>query len=209
LNLNQRHRPGHHGHRSPPGQQRSAHTIQRLPDNLDGAITILNRGGGPINNFDCRVGAATALHVTNMSMLGNCWIQGAPSVRSTTVQCAEDISVFDVSDELNINNTDDMHDIDTPAVTVRLNGVTPTGRGGKVTTTSGAIAATFPRAGGYDQRQEPGQAAQEGALSSGCTKQGRLMLRRSRQGTGLRAYRGRGTDYVGESCDSNVIIAYQ
>jgi hypothetical protein len=135
-------------------------------------------------------------------------------VRSTTVQCAEDISVFDVSDELNINNTDDMHDIDTPAVTVRLNGVTPTGRGGKVTTASGAIAATFPRAGGYviNARSPVKGSVQEGALPSGCTKQGDAPNAKTvvcGKGPSYELIAGAAPDYVGEPKDSNVTIAYQ
>jgi hypothetical protein len=194
-----------------------ADTIVRLPDNFDGALTILNRGGGPINNFDLKVefvGAASALHVTNQSILGNCWIQGAPSVRSTTVQCGEDISVFDVGDELNINNTDTSHDGDTPAITLRLSSISPTGRGGRVSTASGTIAATFPSAGGYviNAKSPVKGVVQEGGLPGGCNKQEASPSAKTiscGNGPSYELVAGAAPDYIGQPKDNNVLLSYQ
>ena len=193
-----------------------ADAVVKLPDDFDGVLTVVNQGGGPLNNFNVKVefvGRASALAITNQSQLGNCWVQGAPSVRSTTVQCGEDISVFDVSDELNINNTETMHDAQTPAVTLRLAAVSPNGRGGKVTTASGGIAATFPRAGGYvlNAKSPVKGAVQEGPLPPNCAKQEAGPNAKTIScGTGP-AYEltaGAAPNYVGQPEDSNVALSY-
>jgi hypothetical protein len=125
----------------------------RLPDSFDGSLAITNAGDGPLNEFDVRVeyvAQATALDVRNQSRLGNCWVAGNPTVQSTGVSCAGYISVFDVSDKIEIVNTGGYHaGADSPAITLRLAKVSATSSGGTVTSASGSIAATFPRAGGF------------------------------------------------------------
>jgi hypothetical protein len=193
-----------------------ASAVVRLPDNFDGPLTIINRGGGPINEFDLKVefvGAATALSVTNQSLLGNCWIQGAPSVRRTTVQCGEHISVFDVSDELDITNTDTSHGGAAPAITVRLASVSPTSRGGKVSSASGSINATFPRVGGYvlNAKSPVKGVVQEGGLPAGCAKQEASASAKTIScGTGpsYELIAGAAPDYVGPPKDSNLLLSF-
>ena len=191
--------------------------IVRIPDNFDGPINIVNHGGGPLNHFDVRVefvGRASAISVTNNSQLGSCWVQGAPSVRSTTVQCGEEISVFDVSDEVNINNVEKRHDAQTPAVTLRLAGVSPGSRGGRVTTASGAIAATFPAAGGYviaAKSPVKGQVS-EGAAPASCTKEAANPAAKTiKCGNGpvYELTAGATPDYIGAPSDSNVLLEYR
>jgi hypothetical protein len=194
-----------------------ADAIVRLPDNFDGALTVVNRGDGPLNNFDLKVdfvGAAHALSITNNSLLGNCWVQGAPSVKSTTVQCGEDISVFDVADGVSIHNTDTSHDVDTPAITLRMNAISPGSGGGKVTTASGSIQATFPRAGGYviNARSPVKGVVQEGGLPPGCAKQEsgpNAKVVTCGRGPSYELTAGATPDYVGPPKDSNVVLSYQ
>jgi hypothetical protein len=123
-----------------------ADTIVRVPDDFDGGVTIVNHGSGSLNNFDVKVefvGRASALNVTNSSQLGGCWIQAAPTVRSTTVQCAEQISVFDVADDVNITNTEPRHDAEQPAIVLRLASVSPNSRGGRVSAASAGAAPDY------------------------------------------------------------------
>jgi hypothetical protein len=152
-----------------------ADTIVRIPDDFDGVLTIMNRGDGPLNDFDVRVdhvGRASALNVTNQSILGDCTIQGAPSVKSTTVRCAERISVLDVSDAVTIENAEEMSD--GVAVTLRLAGVAPTSPGGRIATNSGSIAVTLPGAGGYvvNAKSPVKGQVREGTLPRGCAVRG-------------------------------------
>ena len=149
--------------------------VVRVPDTFNGPINIVNRAGGPVNHFDVKadfVGQATAINVQNSATLGACYIQGAPSVRSTTVQCRNAITVLDVSDAVNI--TTDKRDFDggTAAITLRMAG-TAAG-GGKVHSASGGIVATFPAAGGYVLATRTIRGlVQEGALGANCAKQER------------------------------------
>ena len=158
----------------------------------------MNHGDGPLNHFDVKVeflARASAVSITNHADLGNCWVQGAASVRNTTVQCAEDISVFDVSDEVSITNTETMHDADTAAVTLRMVGITPGTRGGKVTgrfrhhsrdlSENGRLRFECAVAG---QRDRPG-----GRRAAELRKAASVAERKDdplRQRAGLRAHRG-------------------
>jgi hypothetical protein len=153
-----------------------ADAIVGLPDGFDGTLTVLNRGDGPLNEFDLKVdhvGRATAVSITNQSQLGGCWLRGAPTVRSTTVACNESISVFDVSDDVSITNGDDHHDARSPAITLRMAAASPNSRGGSITSASGSILATFPAAGGFtiDARSPVQGNVQEGALPAVCQVQ--------------------------------------
>jgi hypothetical protein len=134
-------------------------------------------------------------------------------VHSTTVQCDDVISVFDVSDEVNITYTEQSHDADGPAVTLRLASVSPNSRGGRVTTASGPIAATFPRAGGYVlSAKSPVQGnVQEGGPPPGCAKQEapRAKTITCGRGPSYELVAGSGPDYIGQPKDNNVVLSYQ
>ena len=191
--------------------------VVRLPDVFDGPLSIVNRGDGPLNNFEIKVesvGRATALSVTNSSLLGGCWIQGSPTVRTTTVQCGETISLFDVSDEINVTSSETRHDPANPAITLRVASVGPGSRGGRIHAASGAVAATFPRSGGYvlNARSPVQGAVQEGALPAGCTLNASAPNNKSVTCGGGPAYEivaGAQPDYVGQPPVSNVVLSYQ
>jgi hypothetical protein len=194
-----------------------ANVVVRLPDDFDGPLTILNRGDGPLNEFDVKVefvGRAVSLGVTNQSQLGTCWIQGAPSVRSTQVECGEDISVFDVSDDVNITNNETMHDTDPPAITLRLNSVSPNSRGGRLLSASGSIVATFPRAGGYvlDAKSPVQGSVQHAAVGQGCAVQGGAANAKTLvcgNGPRYELVAGASPNYAGKPTDNNVILSQQ
>lgn len=194
-----------------------ANVVVRVPDTFDGPLTIVNKGGGPLNNFDIKVdavGRATALSVTNQSTLGACWIQGAPTVRSTTVQCGAGISVFDVSDEVNLTNIDQSHDGPNPAITLRMAAVNAGSRGGRVSTVSGSIAVTFPKAGGYVLRaKSPVKGlVQEGALPPTCQKQEAAPGDKTvtcGAGPAYELLAGSGPNTLGQAADNNVVLAFQ
>lgn len=193
-----------------------ANVVVRVPDGFDGSLTIVNKGGGPLNHFDIKVGAvgkATALSVTNQSSLGACFIQGAPSVRSTTVQCGAGISVFDVSDEVNLSNLDPSHDGPSPAVTLRLAAVNPGTRGGRVTSASGSVAVTFPRAGAYvvNAKSPVKGTVQDGAVPPSCQRQGAPNQKTIRCGAGPAYEIAAGTQpsSLGQPKDHDVVLAVQ
>jgi len=153
-----------------------ANVVVRVPDSFDGPLNVVNRGGGPLNEFNVKVdfvGRATAVSINNQSLLGGCFLRGAPTVRSTTVDCGAEIGVYDVSDAVNITHRDTSRDGPSPAVTLRLAPMPAGSRGGRVTTASGSIAATFPATGGFAvaAKSPVRGGVQEGALPAGCVKQ--------------------------------------
>ncbi len=190
--------------------------IVRVPDTFDGPINVLNRGDGPVNEFGLKiesVGRATALTATNQALLGSCWIQGSPTVRSTTVQCRKGISVFDVSDAVNITNTDASHDSAAPAITLRMAAINPGSPGGTVTAASGSIDATFPRTGGYViQAQSPvAGAVQEGNVPPGCQLNAAAPNNKTLSCGGGPTYRliaGARPDTIGPPKPANVILKF-
>lgn len=150
-----------------------ADVIVRLPDSFDGALTIVNHGNGPVNQFDVRVdgvGRASALALTNKSTLGACFVQGAPSVVRTSVDCGAAVSVFDVSDSVQITSRGSSHSASGPAVSVRL--ARTAAGGGRILSASGGINAVFPQAGGYALTLKSGTpgSVNEGTLPATCTK---------------------------------------
>ena len=124
------------------------------------------------------------------------------------------VSLFDVSDEVNIENTEQRHDESTPAVTLRMHGIAPTSRGGTVTSASGAISATFPAAGGFvlDAKSPVAGIVQEGALPATCTKQesspGAKVITCGR-GPSYQLIAGARPDYIGKPEPSNVVLSFR
>ena len=194
-----------------------ANAIVRLPDQFNGPLNVVNRGAGPINEFEVRiefVGQASALQVTNQSDLGDCWVQGAPSVRSTTVQCGDVVSVFDVSDAVTISNNERRHNARGPAVTLRMASISPGSPGGKITSASGPVNATFPAAGGYTvTAQSPVRGVvQEGALPPACKKSEAGPNNKTiacGQGPTYAITAGTAPSYVKDGQDGNVVLAYR
>lgn len=193
-----------------------ANVVVRVPDQFDGPITIVNKGGGPINNFDVKVqavGRATALAVTNQSSLGACFVQGAPTVRSTTVQCGAGVSVFDVSDEVNITNLDQRHDGPNPAIALRLAAVNAGSRGGRVSSASGSVAVTFPRAAGYvvNAKSPVKGTVHDGALPPTCQRQGAANQKTIACGAGptYEVVAGTQPSTLGQPRDHDVVLAVQ
>ncbi len=192
-----------------------ADVVVRLPDGFDGPLTILNRGDGPLNHFGIRVqsvGRASALTLTNQSLLGDCWVQGAPTVRSTTVQCGDGVSVFDVSDRVDITNRDDGHDDANPAVTLRLASVSPAG-GGRVVSASGHVAVTLPHVGLVVNARSPVHGTvQEGALPAGCTKAETSPAQKTVTCGGGPTYEiiaGEKARSIGQPHDNNVLLSWR
>jgi hypothetical protein len=192
-----------------------ADVIVRLPDTFDGPLTVINRGDGPLNHFDLKVqfvGRASTLAVTNQSILGACWIQGAPTVRNTIVSCADGVSVFDVADKVDITNRDEDHDDPTPAVTVRLAGVSP-GGGGRITSVSGGVAVTFPKAAYVVKGSSPVKGnVREGVLPAGCTKTEASPANKTitcGAGPTYDVIAGSKPDFIGQPKDSDVTFSWQ
>jgi hypothetical protein len=192
-------------------------TIVRVPDDFDGALTVINHGDGPVNEFNVKVahvGKASALMVQNKSMLGDCWIQGAPSIRTTSIQCEERIWVLDVSDQVNIENGETSFDDQGPAITLRLAQISPGSSGGKIITASGSISATFPSSGGYvlHAKSPVMGSIQEGSLPTTCAAQQPAPNAKTiscGQGPSYELLAGARPDYVGQPKESNVLLSYR
>jgi hypothetical protein len=194
-----------------------ADAIVGLPDGFDGTLTVLNRGDGPLNEFDLKVnhvGRATAVSLTNQSQLGGCWLGGAPTVRSTTVACNETISVFDVSDDVSITNGDAHHDARSPAITLRMAAASPNSRGGSITSASGSVVATFPVAGGFtiDARSPVQGNVQEGALPTVCQVEAAsasAKIVRCGAGPTYQIVAGSGPSGLARNQSHDVVLSYQ
>jgi hypothetical protein len=194
-----------------------AGVVVRLPDDFDGALNIVNRGGGPLNEFNVQVdfvGRASAVNINNQSILGSCSLRGAPTVRTTTVDCGDEVAVWDVTDAVTISSRDTSHDGPNPAIQVRLAALPAGSRGGSITSASGAVSVTLPAAGGYVvAAQSPVKGAvQEGALPAGCAKQEASAQNKTitcGQGPTFQVTAGANPGPLGRDRPSDVVLAYQ
>ncbi|MBK7580905.1 MAG: hypothetical protein IPI67_11930 [Myxococcales bacterium] len=146
----------------------------KLPPEFDGNLTVLNQGDGPLANageFDVDIASvqkAATVTLTNKSSLGDCTVQGAPSVLVTSVQCGHKVTVLGVSDDVNI--TTDGAGFDDPSVVLRVASISATAKGGSITVADkGSIEATFPASGNYSVHgSAPKGAVDPGAPPASC-----------------------------------------
>ncbi len=143
-----------------------------LPSNFSGTLTIINHGDGPVQHFDTNVdyvGQAVALNVTGEAGLGDCKIQGAPSVVNTKVDCAKEVDVYDVSDNVTITSREGLPFDDVAAVALRLSSISDTASGGKIHSGDGPVDITFPSGANFSvQASAPNGEVVEGTVPAAC-----------------------------------------
>lgn len=111
-----------------------------LPPEFDGKLALVNASDGPVNPGDIDadfVGAASSLDVATKS-LGDCTVNGAPSVLTTRATCDGEIAITNVSNGGTISSKGLGG-----GVRLVLAGLTD-GAGGNVTTEDGDITVRFP-----------------------------------------------------------------
>jgi hypothetical protein len=112
-----------------------------LPSDFDGELAVRNRSNGPINPGDIDVnfvGEATLLEIQAES-LGDCFVDGAPSVTFTQIFCDGEITLRDGSDNVRIASTGLGG-----GAQVRLSQVGSGAQGGFIETEDGDIEFVLP-----------------------------------------------------------------
>jgi hypothetical protein len=112
-----------------------------LPPEFDGKLELGNESDGPVNPGDIEaefVGAATSLILATGS-LGDCIVNGAPSVGYTRAHCDGEIVLTDVSNGGMISTTGLEG-----SIRLELAGITDGGGGGTISTEDGDITVKFP-----------------------------------------------------------------
>jgi hypothetical protein len=148
-----------------------------LPPDFDGGLVLDNAGLGTLashNEFDVTadyVASATNVRINANSKLSDCYLQGADTVKSTTVTCGDVITVLDVADEVNITSQSNGN-FDDPSVVLRVSSVAAGAKGGSIVTPEGGISATFPSTGDYAvQAYAPNGAVDMGSPPASCNVQ--------------------------------------
>jgi hypothetical protein len=116
-----------------------------LPPEFDGRLSLVNSSDGPVNPGDIEadfVGAASSLELSTKS-LGDCTVNGAPSVLDTRASCDGEIVVTNVSNGGAISSKGLGG-----SVRLVLAGLTDSA-GGSVSTEDGDITLRFPEGGTF------------------------------------------------------------
>jgi len=140
-----------------------------LPSNFAARLVVENRSNGPIDPGNVRVrfvGEATSVSVSTDS-LGDCRIDGAPSVTQTTADCDGAVRISGVTDNVDITTTG----LET-AVSVDLTvaSVSAESGGGTINSEDGDVNLTFPATGDYSILALTNEGViNEGSLPESCT----------------------------------------
>jgi hypothetical protein len=114
---------------------------------------------------------------------------------------------------VNISNDEARHDGPAPLVVFRSAGAVPGMAGGRISTASGSIAISMPRAGGYvvDASSPVRGTVQEGSVPNGCNVQAKGPNAKTIScGSGPRyeVLAGTAPNHIGQPKDSNVLLSY-
>lgn len=112
-----------------------------LPPEFDGKLELGNQSDGPVNPGDIEVEfvAAASSLIFATGSLGDCTVNGAPSVGYTRAHCDGEIVLTNVSNGGMISTTGLGG-----SIRLELAGITDGGGGGTITTEDGDITVKFP-----------------------------------------------------------------
>jgi hypothetical protein len=145
--------------------------VVELPPDFDSALDVRNRSNGPINPGNIRVnfvGSATAVTVRTAE-LGDCTVQGAPTVTRTVADCDGTVEILSVSDDLDVTSTF----LETGrSVNISLASISENATGGSIRADDGNIRMTFPASANFSVMcQTEEGVVNEGDLPEACSVQ--------------------------------------
>jgi hypothetical protein len=160
---------------APYGSSLGTDMVVKLPAGFDARLTVNNRGSGDIGSkgeFDVdidSVASATALDVRAGSNLGDCTVNGAPSVTSSEVHCGSLVKLFNVSDAVNASTSSGVGD----GIELSLAGISANG-GGTIEAENGDIVISLPSTGAYSVQATSSSdgTVTVGTPPAGCTVEG-------------------------------------
>lgn len=136
-----------------------------LPPEFDGALRVVNQGAGNLEEADIDIsddgagsplGSAHSLTVESMG-LGECNINGVPSVTSTTASCRGEIEITNVSDNVTAHADGIASDSDPYMVRVSFAGISADATGGEISTTEGHVELNMPADGNFQITAAPNE----------------------------------------------------
>lgn len=182
-----------------------------LPPEFDGNLTVTNDGHGNAEESNIAVNAVgSAISATLTSYdLGDCDLDGAPSIVNTTVNCDGLIEITNVSDNVTAHSTSAFTDDQLADVRVTFAGISDTATGGTISTKNGRIELGFPLTGNYTivANANADGVVNEGTLPTGCMVSGAGNAKQVTCGTGGASYDiNAGSD---DAFGANIDIGYQ
>ncbi len=124
-----------------------------LPPEFDGAIRVVNRSAGNIDeaNIDIDEGAAASAFSVSMESqgLGDCNLDGAPSIIDTNASCRGRIEITNVSDDVTAYSDGYISSSDPFAIRVHLAGISADASGGEIESTEGNVELNLPPDGNF------------------------------------------------------------
>lgn len=147
-----------------------------LPSDFTGRLVLDNLGAGTFSSggesaYDINaayVASAKEVSLNSPKGISDCTVQGAATVKKTTVTCGDVIKVFGVSDDVTIISKS-KGNFDDPSIELSIASISDTAVGGKITVPEGGILATFPATGTYAvQAWAPNGLVDLGTAPTGC-----------------------------------------
>ncbi|HVJ13943.1 MAG TPA: hypothetical protein VM686_00820 [Polyangiaceae bacterium] len=151
-----------------------------VPPEFDGAIKVVNQAAGEIEEADIAidegaVASAWSVHLQSLG-LGDCDLDGAPTVKDTVVECRGVIEITNVSDDVTAYS-DGLVGSDAPfGVRVFFAAISAEASGGDIESTDGNVELNLPAEGSFQITATPNAdgavnvvTPPDGCLASGNT----------------------------------------
>jgi len=128
-----------------------------LPPEFDGAIDLLNRGGGEINPGNVIVNytaLAHSVYLVNRSSVGDCDLDGAETVTFTKAHCGGNIEIRGISDDVDIVSTGLETGLD---ILVEFASISDDASGGTIKSDDGQVDVIFPKGANFSVDASTGE----------------------------------------------------
>jgi hypothetical protein len=150
----------------------------RLPPEFDGNLKVVNQGFGNVEEADIIVDTVSMspyVYVQSDHGLGDCDVDGAPTVVNTEAYCRGQIEITNVSDNVTADSTGPFTDGDDFAVRVDWAGISDAATGGTIRSDEGHIELDVPSTGNFSiaaTSNVDGAVNEEGTQPSTCSTEG-------------------------------------
>jgi hypothetical protein len=114
-----------------------------LPPEFDGALRIVNQGGGEVNPGNVIVNytaLSSTVHLENKSSVGDCDLDGSATVTTTTADCGGSIEIRGIADNVDVVSTGLETDLD---ILVEFASISDDATGGSIKSDDGQVDVIF------------------------------------------------------------------
>ncbi len=122
-----------------------------LPPEFNGNLKLNSSGAGNVEEGDIIANyvASAILVDMNSGDLGDCDLDGSPTVVNTVANCDGQVEITNVSDNVDVHTTGEFQDDEPFAIRVAWAGISDTATGGTISTDEGHVELAIPSTGNF------------------------------------------------------------